>query len=306
MHGKRKNKNKPVREPKRPKLSKQKPQPSTPTPVTSTPALPTKITSEQLKVRKDTILKRWTNRTRTLVFSSRSNTFRIRHLMRDLLSLLPHAKTEVKLEKKDNLNVINEICDLRNCNNCIFFEVRKHTDMYVWFSRVPDGPSCKFLIENLHTTDELKLSGNCLKSSRHVLCFDDSFKRIPYLSLIQELFTQTFSVPNFHPKSKPFIDHVLNFSFADNRIWIRNYQIIDRGSSLLEIGPRFVLNLVRAFEGSFSGSVLYHNPGYISPNVYRSNLRAKKAIEHRLRVEGNQGKKNQKEAPEVDDPLDIF
>ncbi|KAI6649320.1 Ribosome biogenesis protein BRX1-like protein isoform X2 [Oopsacas minuta] len=303
MHGKRKNKNKPSREPKRPKLAKERPQPKQDTPAEQ---LPAKITSEQLKVRKNSILKRWTNRTRTLVFSSRSNTFRIRYLMRDLLSILPHAKTEVKLEKKDNLSVINEICELRNCNNCIFFEVRKHTDMYVWFSRVPAGPSFKFLVENLHTTDELKLSGNCLKSSRHILCFDDIFKQTPYLSLIQELFTQTFSVPNFHPKSKPFIDHVLNFSFTDNRIWIRNYQIIDGGTSLLEIGPRFVLNLVRAFEGSFSGSVIYHNPDYISPNLYRSKLKAKKAIEHQMRVEGNQGKKKQKVAPEVDDPLDIF
>ena len=300
--GKRKNKSRISKEPKRPKLVREKPLP----PAEDTPPLPSKITSKELKTKKDNVLKKWTNRSRTLVFSSRSNTFRIRHLMRDLLSLLPHAKTEVKLEKKDNLNVINEICELRNCNNCIFFEVRKHTDMYVWFSRVPDGPSFKFLVENLHTTDELKLTGNSLKGSRHVLCFDDSFKQAPYLSLIQELLTQTFSVPNFHPKSKPFIDHVFNFSFADNRIWFRNYQIIEKGASLLEIGPRFVLNLVRAFEGSFSGSVLYHNPEYISPNLYRSKLKAKKAIQHKMRLEGEKGKKKQKLAPEIDDPLDIF
>ena len=37
------------------------------------------------------------------------------------------------------------------------------------------GPSAKFRIENIHTTDELKMSGNCLKGSRAVLSFDGSF-----------------------------------------------------------------------------------------------------------------------------------
>ncbi len=31
-------------------------------------------------------------------------------------------------------------------------------------------------------------------------------------------------------------------------------------------GPRFVLNLVRIFEGSFGGATLYENPNYVSPN----------------------------------------
>jgi len=32
------------------------------------------------------------------------------------------------------------------------------------------------------------------------------------------------------------------------------------------LGPRFVLNLVRIFEGSFGGPTLYENPHYQSPN----------------------------------------
>ena len=31
-------------------------------------------------------------------------------------------------------------------------------------------------------------------------------------------------------------------------------------------GPRFVLNLIRVFEGSFGGPTLYENPHYQSPN----------------------------------------
>lgn len=36
---------------------------------------------------------------------------------------------------------------------------------------------------------------------------------------------QIFSTPCYHPKSKPFIDHILSFSIEDNRIWFRNFQV---------------------------------------------------------------------------------
>ena len=37
--------------------------------------------------------------------------------------------------------------------------------------------------------------------------------------------------------------------------------------SLKYTGPRFVLNLIKIFSGSFGGPVLYENPHYVSPNV---------------------------------------
>ena len=37
---------------------------------------------------------------------------------------------------------------------------------------MPSGPSAKFLVENIHTLEELKLTGNCLKGSRPLLNFD--------------------------------------------------------------------------------------------------------------------------------------
>ena len=40
------------------------------------------------------------------------------------------------------------------------------------------------------------------------------------------------------------------------------------------IGPRFVLNLIRVFDGSFGGATLFQNPRYQSPNqvtVYDSD-----------------------------------
>ena len=46
------------------------------------------------------------------------------------------------------------------------------------------------------------------------------------------------TTPNRHPKSQPFVDHILSFSLTDDgRIWLRNYQIVDESTrQLLEIG----------------------------------------------------------------------
>ena len=42
--------------------------------------------------------------------------------------------------------------------------------------------------------------------------------------MLKELLTHIFVVPQKHNKCKPFFDHVLVFSVADGRIWLRNYQ----------------------------------------------------------------------------------
>jgi hypothetical protein len=44
--------------------------------------------------------------------------------------------------------------------------------------------------QNVHTMDELKLTGNHLKGSRPVLSFDAAFDTEPHLQLIKEMFTQ--------------------------------------------------------------------------------------------------------------------
>ena len=53
---------------------------------------------------------------------------------------------------------------------------------------------------------------------------------------MKELFTQIFGTPCNHPKSQPFIDNVYTFSISDNRVWFRNYQIVEESGSLTEIG----------------------------------------------------------------------
>eukprot|EP00042_Codosiga_hollandica_P036895 m.286309 g.286309 ORF g.286309 m.286309 type:complete len:315 (-) comp54986_c0_seq5:200-1144(-) len=171
----------------------------------------------------------WLNRQRTLIFCSRGVSYRARHLMLDLRTLMPHSKKESKLDRKDKIREsIPEICELRNSNNCIFFEMRKRQDLYMWVSKMNTGPSAKFLVENVHTMSELKFSGNTLRGSRPLLNFDQSFDTVPHLTVLKELFFQAFGTPRMHPKSKPFVDRVMSFFFLDNRIWVRNYEVISQ------------------------------------------------------------------------------
>jgi ribosome biogenesis protein BRX1 len=39
---------------------------------------------------------------------------------------------------------------------------------------------------------------------------------------------------------------------------------------MIEIGPRFCLLPIKAFEGSFGGEALWQNEQYITPSKYRS------------------------------------
>ena len=131
--------------------------------------------------------KEWKNRQRTLVVSSRGIAGRMRHLVMDLCDLVPNTKKESKVNRKDATSVIDEMCYEKSCNNCLFFEQRKHKDLFMWLSKSPAGPSAKMLVTNINTNDELKLSGNCLKFSRPLLSFDKDFDSSTHYRLLKEM-----------------------------------------------------------------------------------------------------------------------
>ncbi|XP_050023521.1 ribosome biogenesis protein BRX1 homolog [Dermacentor andersoni] len=248
---------------------------------------------------------KWINKQRVMIFASRGITFRDRHLMLNLRTLLPHSKPESKMEKKDPLVVINEICDMKNCNKCLYFENKKRKDLYLWASNVPNGPSVKFLVENVHTMEELKMTGNCLKGTRPLLSFDQAFNENPFSKLMKELLSQIFGTPRYHPKSQPFVDHVFTFSLLDHRIWFRNYQIVEETGALVEIGPRFVLNPIKVFESSFGGTVIYSNPNYVTPSQHRRSLKLAAAGKYKERKEARASLKHRiAEGPAPSNPLD--
>ena len=99
----------------------------------------------------------------------------------------------------------------------------RHTPAYLWLGRVGSGttagPSVKFHVTNSHTMDELRLTGNCMKGSRPILSFDAAFTSgPPHLRVLQYLFTDVFGTPRGHPKSKPFVDRVMAFYYADQKV----------------------------------------------------------------------------------------
>ena len=62
--------------------------------------------------------------------------------------MLPHSRKDAKLDTKSKLYHLNEIADLYNCNNILFFEARKRQDLYVWLSKAPNGPCVKMHLQN--------------------------------------------------------------------------------------------------------------------------------------------------------------
>mmetsp|Transcript_30746 Transcript_30746/g.61090 ORF Transcript_30746/g.61090 Transcript_30746/m.61090 type:complete len:437 (+) Transcript_30746:37-1347(+) len=258
---------------------------------------------------------------------------------------------------------VNEIAEVRGCQTALFLETRKRgQDGYLWIGRtshsnndhaallraagdaseeddlarsnklslmMTGGPSVKFHITNIHTMDELKLTGNCMKGSRPILSFDKSFDEREELQLIKNLFVDVFGTPRGHPKSKPFVDRVMGFYYGDGKIWVRNYQILEQtattakeaavqkkltgqahSTSLIEIGPRFVLDPIRIFRGSFGGQTLFVNEDFVNPNVARSQEKKVKG-ERYVRRKGAERKRKVrereiKENVPVDPLADVF
>ncbi|XP_057957110.1 ribosome biogenesis protein BRX1 homolog 2-like isoform X2 [Malania oleifera] len=256
---------------------------------------------------------RFRNKEKVLVTCSRRINYRYRHLMLNVVSLLPHCKKDNKVESKESKGTtLNELVELKNCSSCLFFECRKQKDLYLWMAKCPSGPSVKFLVNAVHTMEELKLTGNHLMGSRPILTFSTNFDKDLHWKLLKEMIIQIFGVPKEHRKSKPYHDHVFVFSIVDDHIWFRNYQIsvphnepdkVDRGGldkmTLVEVGPRFCLNPIKIFGGSFGGPTLYENPFYISPNQIRALEKKQKGGKYAKKVKA----KTRRKMHELSNPL---
>ena len=222
--------------------------------------------------------KDWVNKTRTLIVASRGISHQERHLVNDLINLIPNSKKECKIERDIASEELNNICYMHSCKFCIYFEHRKR-ELVMWLFKSPSGPLVKFAVTNIHALNEIKLMGNCIKYSRPLLSFDKSFDEQEHLKLIKEMLIQTFNSPRGHPKTKPFYDHQICFYNIDNQIFIRVYQILneikekftnadqEEKIQLLEIGPRFSMKLIRIFSDSLGGKTLYLNKNYIAPGI---------------------------------------
>jgi ribosome biogenesis protein BRX1 len=238
---------------------------------------------------------------RLLIVPSRGIGFRYRHFMLDLAALLPHSRKENKLDTKNQLTLINELCGLESCTQALFLEGRKGTDLYMWLADVAGGgASAKFHVENLHTAGELNMEGNCMRRSRPILSFDEAFEGTAELKTCKFLLTACFGSPERGSKTNPYYDHIFSFSFADDRIWFRNYQVIEEPSkglsaemSLKEIGPRFCMQLIKLHQKPFSGPIIYNNPLFVSPNALRAAEKKEEALKYARRVTDQENRQRQ-------------
>ena len=259
-----------------------------------------------------------------------------RHLLADIGALLPHTCKDSKLDTKSSNNynaALNALADLHSCNYVFFLEARKHgQDLYLWLAKAPNGPTVKFSVSNIHTMGELGFGGNCLKGGRGLVAFDKSFDESDFgggkehRGLIRELLRGVFCVPEKGVRGmKPFIDRITGIFVLDGKIWIRIYEIQEKGKnerrvedseendiSLVEIGPRFVLTPIVILEGSFGGPVIFENKEYVSPNQLRREVRMQKAGRHGQRTSDRQERVAKRAALGLDhstrkpkDPLDI-
>ena len=153
-----------------------------------------------------------------------------------------------------------------------------------------------------------------MRKSRPILSFSPEFcnSARPELVTVKGLLEKVFGVEEGHAKTNAFYDHVISFSFADDRIWYRNYEIVEEAVSgatgaltLREVGPRFCMQLVKIHQRSFAGPATYNNPLYQSPNEARALAKKELALKYNKRVEGERVTEEVRERLALaDDPLD--
>jgi hypothetical protein len=77
---------------------------------------------------------------------------------------------------------------------------------------------------------------------------------------------------------------------------------------LLLCARRFVLDIIRVFQGSFGGQTIYQNPHYVSPNKVRHEINAAKGGKYKARVEAEseRGKRQKTLELEPDEVANVF
>jgi hypothetical protein len=156
---------------------------------------------------------------------------------------------------------------------------------------------------------------NCMDVENHVLEMECAAfcLSVPSKSLSALRIISSSSSHHHHIIPHPF--HTVPYT---PQIWVRNYQILEEhpsnakeahseqklhGSqmktSLVEIGPRFVLNPIRIFRGSFGGQTLYQNAQFVSPNAIR-------AMENKNRGDYYKNRKNTEKKRKIRDELIVL
>ena len=198
---------------------------------------------------------------KTLLLSSRGTTSQERHFLKELKHLLPRSQQSGKIDRSKNPGIVSDLLTSTQCSSFIYFE-KKAKLSYLWLGLYP-GPGVKFLLQNLRTSEELKFDGNCSKACKYCLSFDSSFNESDLMKVLKEIITQVFSIENCKCPAGDTVDRVLAFTYAEGRIFFRNYSVT--GNDLKgfdEIGPRFVLTPLKVMVDGMAGTQVFRNGKY--------------------------------------------
>lgn len=313
------------------------------------PLQPEEMMIPEFQAKRSTTDKMMTNRQKCLVLGGRNMSSKARHLLLDIRGLMPHSREHSKLGGGSQHHTIGadlvDICQLHQCNSFLYIDPHRQDVHYMWIGQAPSGPSVKLQLSNVHTADEIRMAGNCLRYSRPLLHFDRAFETLPHLRIVKSLLHMCFNTPRYHPKSKPFIDHIISFFWLDNHIWVRNYQIVypsssssgagaasssstlplptgsssshssssssstkkKDGTSLLEIGPRFTLEPVSIFNGCCQGNVVWRSSLARPLTEQRRDrkMRRLEKMEFNSQVQGKSEEHRARHPAPLPDPLDM-
>ena len=132
---------------------------------------------------------------RTLLLCTRGVKARHRHLLHDLLQLLPHGKLGSKLPTEDGLSGVLELCENGGCGSSLLLDARDPRRLFLWAANCPDGPSAMFQVVNTHTVAELQFDARRVSGARNVLVFDPAFNESAEMRVLKALLTNAFAVP---------------------------------------------------------------------------------------------------------------
>ena len=131
-----------------------------------------------------------------LVLGTRGLKARHRHLMQDILRLLPHGQAGAKLDAQESgLRGVVSACEEADCSSALLLDARDPRRLYLWTAGCPDGPSAMLRVQNVHTVAELNLAARRCANVRNLLAFDSSFEASSERRVLRALLTRIFSVP---------------------------------------------------------------------------------------------------------------
>lgn len=255
-------------------------------------------------------------RHKVMMITCKGTTGMFSKMKTDLERLIPHNKKESKFNTALPVSALMEVIRLRTCDHALYWEMRQRTELILWATSYPKGPTVKFQVANLLTSDRMRYQGNFHRFTRPILSFSHEFDQPEKyeLRIIKELMKRIFATPHLHHKSVPFVDHVIAFRVREDGISIdfRVYSIqkntnIKQGAdqySLAETGPSFVLIPFQILSSVMCGDILWRNENYVSPGERAKQQRAREFKQQQQKLREKEIY-NQRDKTLPVDPIDL-